>query len=69
MLFNNKQAKDLIFFLLKTFTLILGVNIFLTSFYKISKDEIKENNLESEMNFNSKKLIYNVNLKYDKNIY
>jgi len=68
-MFNNKQGKYLIFFLFKTFTLIVGLNIFLSSLYKILKEEFNKNNLESEINLNSKKLIYNIDFENDKDIY
>ena len=50
-----KNRSNIVFLLLKTLFIILGLNILLTSLITVVKIEMK-NNLESEMNINIKKL-------------
>ena len=69
MLLNKNQSKELLLLLLKTFCLILGLNIFLTSFIIIVKEEFDKNKLESEIIFNIKELKYYQNVQIDKDIY
>ena len=66
---NKKQTKDLILGLLKTFLMILGLNIFLTTSFTIINLESEKNNLESGIKFNFKKLKYDQNVQFDLDIY
>ena len=66
---NKKQTKDLILGLLKTFLMILGLNIFLTTLFTIINLESEKNNLESGIKFNFKKLKYDQNVQFDLDIY
>jgi len=55
---NKNQRNYLCFSLFKILCLILGLNIFLTSFLTLIKLEFKKNNTEAEMNLNINKLRY-----------
>ena len=61
---NNNRGKELFLVLLKTLFLIVGLNIFLSSLFNVIKLEFKKNNLESEINFNNKKLKYGQNVQF-----
>ena len=69
MALNKNSSKDLFLVLVKTIFLVLGLNIFLTSMINGIKLELKKNNLESEINLNSKKLKYVQNIQFDLDIY
>ena len=66
---NQKRSKDLILVLLKTFFLIVGLNIFLTSLFTIIKLDLKKDNLESEINFNMNKIKFTQNNQFSLDIY
>ena len=66
---NKKKSKDLFLVLLKTFFLIVGLNIFLTSLITIIKLDLKKDNLESEMNLNMNKLKFTQNVQFGLDIY
>ena len=66
---NKKTSKDLFLVLLKTFFLIVGLNIFLTSLITIIKLDLKKDNLESEMNLNMNKLKFTQNVQFGLDIY
>ena len=69
MALNKNQNKDLFLVLLKTISLIFGLNIFLTSLINGIKLELKKNNLESEINLNCIKLKYIQNIQFVVDIY
>ena len=55
---NKNKSKNLILFSLKTLLFIVGLDIFITCFFHIIKFEFTNNNLESEINLDIKKLNY-----------
>ena len=55
---NKNKSKNLILFPLKTLLFIVGLDIFITSFFHIIKFEFTNNNLGSEINLDIKKLNY-----------
>ena len=56
MILKKFQSKDLLLVFFKTLCLIIGLDILLTSFFMIIKEEFNKKNLESEINLNIKKL-------------
>ena len=58
---TKNNGKNLIFFLLKTLLFIIGLNIVVTSCFHIIKLELKNNNLEYELNLDINKLNYDKN--------
>ena len=53
---NKNKIEELLSFLFKTFFLIVGLNIFLTSIYLIINEDFNKDNLKSEINLNIKKI-------------
>jgi len=66
---NKNRSKYLFLVLLKTIFLIFGFNLLITSLITVIKLELKNNNLESEMNLNYKILKYAQNNQFDVDIY
>ena len=52
---NKNKIEELLSFFFKTFFLIVGLNIFLTSIYLIINEDFNKDNLKSEINLNIKK--------------
>ncbi len=52
---NKNKIEELLSFLFKTFFLIVGLNILLTSIYLIINEDFNKDNLKSEINLNIKK--------------
>ena len=52
----KKNSKNLILFFFKTLLLIVALDIFITSCFQIIKLEFKNNNLESKLYLDIKKL-------------
>ena len=69
MFFNTNGSKKLLLFFLKSFFLIVGFNIFLTSFFMILKGDNKKNSFQSEINLIIKDLKYDKSFKIHKDIY
>ena len=69
MALNKDRSKTFFLVLFKTIFLIFGLNLFLTSLVTVIKLDFKKNNLESEMNFNYKKLKYFPNIQFNLDIY
>ena len=55
---NKNKSKNLILFSLKILLFIVGLDIFITSFFHIIKFEFTNDNFESEINLDIKKLNY-----------
>ena len=66
---NKNRSKYLFLVLLKTIFLIFGFNLLITSLITVIKLELKNNNLESEMNLNYKILKFVQNNQFDIDIY
>ena len=69
MFLNKNPRKDLILFLFKTLSWIIGLNILFTSIFKIFKEEFNKNNLESVSDLKIKKLNYDQNVQFKRYIY
>ena len=66
---NKNNRENLFLILFKTLFLIVGFNIFFTSFLILINLEFKKNNIELEMNSNIQKLKYDQSFQFDFDIY
>ena len=66
---NKNNRENLFLILFKTLFLIVGFNIFFTSFLILINLEFKKNNMEQEMNSNIQKVKYDQSFQFDFDIY
>ena len=66
---NKNSRENLFLILFKTLFLIIGFNIFFTSFFILINLEFKKNNMEIEMNSNIQKVKYDQSFQFDLDIY
>ena len=66
---NKNSRENLFLILFKTLFLIIGFNIFFTSFFILINLEFKKNNMEIEMNSNIQKVKYDQSFQFDFDIY
>ena len=66
---NKNSRENLFLILFKTLFLIVGFNIFFTSFLIFINLELKKNNMELEMNLNIQKVKYDQSFQFNFDIY
>ena len=69
MILKKLQSKDFLLIFLKILCWTIGLDIFLTSFFMIIKEEFNNKNLESEINLNIKKPKSEQNVQVNRDIY
>tara|TARA_B100001769_G_C21806425_1_gene438858 strand:+ start:441 stop:650 length:210 start_codon:yes stop_codon:yes gene_type:complete len=69
MWFKKNKNKDFLSLFLNTLCLIIGLDILITSFLIITKEEFKKTNLELQVYLNIKKLKYEDHVQFARDIY